>query len=138
MGRKLAKSSKRFRSSTLMLEKPPPMGVVTGPFKPTRVRSIDSITSLGMYSLYFSKASAPTAKVSQSNFTPVASRMRTVALVTSGPMPSPGIRVTLWLIKLGARLRLDALLSDLRDFLRLHQIFQLIHEFFDILEIQID
>ena len=43
----------------------------------------------------FSKASAPTANVSHSNFTPVASRMRTVAFITSGPIPSPGIRVTL-------------------------------------------
>ena len=30
---------------------PPPTGVVTGPFSPTRVRSIDSVSSLGMYSL---------------------------------------------------------------------------------------
>ena len=34
-----------------MLGKPSPTGVVTGPFSPTRVRSIDSISSLGMYSL---------------------------------------------------------------------------------------
>src|SRR5216683_740223 len=99
MGRKLAKSSKRLRSSTLMLAKPPPMGVVTGPFSPTRVRSMDSLSSLGMYSLYFSKASAPAAKLSHSNLTPVASSMRTVAWMTSGPMPSPGIRVTLWVMK---------------------------------------
>src|SRR5271169_112294 len=95
MGRKLAKSSKRLRSSTLMLEKPPLMGVVTGPFSPTRVRSMDSLSSLGMYSWYFSKASAPAAKLSHSNLTPVASIMRTVAWMTSGPIPSPGIRVTL-------------------------------------------
>jgi len=66
------------------------MGVVTGPFSPTRVRSIDSESSLGMYSWYFSKASAPAAKLSHSNLTPVASSMRTVASMTSGPMPSPG------------------------------------------------
>src|SRR6266481_6566751 len=129
IGRKFAYSSNFCLRATLMLEKPPPTGVVTGPFSPTCVRSMDSITSFGMYSPCFSKASAPTAKDSHSNFTPVASRMRTVALVTSGPMPSPGIRVTSWLIKLGARLRLEGLLSDLRDFLRFHQIFQLIHEF---------
>src|SRR5216684_2499252 len=99
MGRKLAKSSKRLRSSTLMLAKPPPMGVVTGPFSPTRVRSMESLSSFGMYSLYFSKASAPAAKLSHSNLTPVASSMRTVAWMTSGPMPSPGIRVTLWVMK---------------------------------------
>src|SRR5208337_4091788 len=99
MGRKLAKSSKRLRSSTLMLEKPPPMGVVTGPFSPTRVRSMDSLSSFGMYSWYFSNASAPAAKLSHSNLTPVASTMRTVAWMTSGPIPSPGMRVTLCAIK---------------------------------------
>src|SRR5258706_10448058 len=75
------------------------MGVVTGPFNPTRVRSIDSVSSLGMYSLYFSKASAPEAKLSHSNLTPVASRIRTAACVTSGPMPSPGMRVILCAIE---------------------------------------
>ncbi len=54
IGRKLAYSSNFFRSATLMLGNPPPTGVVTGPFKPTRVRSIDSIKSLGMYSPDFS------------------------------------------------------------------------------------
>jgi len=34
---------------------------------------MDSLSSLGMYSLYFSKASAPAAKLSHSNLTPVAS-----------------------------------------------------------------
>ena len=33
-----------------MLLNPPPMGVVTGPFNATRVRSMDSVNSLGMYS----------------------------------------------------------------------------------------
>ena len=42
MGRKLAKRSNCLRSVTLMLLKPPPMGVVTGPFKATPLRSIDS------------------------------------------------------------------------------------------------
>ena len=50
IGRKFAYSSNFLRSATLMLENPPPTGVVTGPFSPHRVRSIDSITSLGMYS----------------------------------------------------------------------------------------
>ena len=36
-----------------MLAKPPPIGVVTGPFSATRVRSIDSVSSFGMYSLIF-------------------------------------------------------------------------------------
>src|SRR5271167_1540343 len=93
-----------------MLGNPPPIGVVTGPLSPTWVRSMDSVSSFGMYSLYFSNASAPAMKVSHSNFTPVASRMRTVAWVTSGPIPSPGIRVILCAMSLilhrqsGARL----------------------------------
>src|SRR6267142_542613 len=78
-----------------MLGKPPPMGVVTGPFRPTPVRSMESISSFGMYSLYFSKASAPALVTSQSILTPAASRMRTVAPVTSRPIPSPGIKVIL-------------------------------------------
>src|SRR5271157_1289997 len=89
-----------------MLAKPPPIGVVTGPLSPTWVRSRDSVSSFGMYSLYFSNASAPAMKVSHSNFTPVASRMRTVAWVTSGPMPSPGMRVILCvIISIGASCR---------------------------------
>src|ERR1039458_4356257 len=51
MGRKLANSSNCLRNATLMLEKPPPMGVVTGPFSPTWVRSMDSVSSLGMYAI---------------------------------------------------------------------------------------
>ena len=42
-------------------------------------RQIDSSASFGMYSPYFSKASAPTLNDSHSNLTPVASRIRTVA-----------------------------------------------------------
>src|SRR5208282_1505526 len=134
-----------------MLEKPPPTGVVTGPFSPTRVRSIDSITSLGMYSPYFSKASAPTEKDSHSNLTPVASRMRTVACVTSGPMPSPGMSVTLWFMctfqkwpvasdQWPVKNRIRIALSDhwsLTTAFYFHQISQLVHELLHILEIQI-
>src|SRR5580765_1220768 len=150
IGRKFAKSSKRFLSSTLILEKPPPMGVVTGPFNPIWVRSIDSVSSLGMYSLYFSKASAPAAKLSHSNFTPVASRMRTTACVTSGPMPSPGMRVILCAInahvgtaapavqRSEAPLALSRRLAFwLGRFFCLQQILQLCHEFLHIFEIQI-
>ena len=42
MGRKLAKRSNFLRSVTLMLLKPPPMGVVTGPLRATLLRSMDS------------------------------------------------------------------------------------------------
>src|SRR5437588_5916279 len=40
--------------------------------------------------------SAPASRTSQSNSTPVASRTRRVASVSSGPVPSPGMRVTRW------------------------------------------
>src|SRR5689334_8938699 len=40
--------------------------------------------------------SAPASWTSQSNPTPVASSTRRVASVSSGPVPSPGIRVTRW------------------------------------------
>src|ERR1039458_2166697 len=153
IGRKFAKSSKRRRSSTLMLEKPPPMGVVTGPFSPTRVRSMDSESSFGMYSLYFSKASAPAAKLSHSNLTPVASSMRTVAWITSGPIPSPGISVTLCAIDfdhvgtaaLGCPASAARSASTLRHltlrFRRvfgLKQVFQFGHKFLHIFEVEID
>src|SRR3990170_3068380 len=40
--------------------------------------------------------SAPACRTSQSSSTPVASSTRRVASVSSGPVPSPGIRVTRW------------------------------------------
>src|SRR5216110_465880 len=40
--------------------------------------------------------SAPASRTSQSNSTPVASSTRRVASVSSGPVPSPGMRVTSW------------------------------------------
>ena len=96
MGRKFAKRSNCLRRVTLMLLNPPPMGVVTGPLSATLLRAMESLRSAGMYSPKISKASAPAAKRSHSHLMPVASRMRTTACVTSGPMPSPGMRVTLW------------------------------------------
>src|ERR1035438_7340446 len=140
MGRKLAKSSKRLRSSTLMLEKPPPIGVVTGPFNPTRVRSMDSLSSLGMYSWYFSKASAPAAKLSHSNLTPVASRIRTLAFTTSGPMPSPGINVTLYDIVVPSNWpeSVSGLGFGRRVVLGVEQFLQLSHELAHVFEIQIN
>src|SRR5579863_1537197 len=133
-----------------MLANPPPTGVVTGPFSPTRVRSIDSVSSLGMYSWYFSNASAPAMKVSHSNLRPVASMMRTVACVTSGPMPSPGISVILYDIT-GACLSGNtqdacykllrfhrALRSNLRNFFRPEEVLQLRHKFLHIFEVEIN
>ncbi len=94
MGRKFAYNSNFLRRVTLIDGNPPPTGVVTGPFSATRFRSIDATSSLGMYSPCFSNAPAPAANRSHANCTPVASRIRTTASVTSGPIPSPGISVT--------------------------------------------
>src|SRR5581483_1069062 len=43
----------------------------------------------------FSITSAPASRTSQSNSAPVASSTRRVASVSSGPVPSPGMRTTL-------------------------------------------
>src|SRR5690242_13455592 len=54
---------------------------------------MDSIVSSGIGSSNFSTAAIPASRRSHSNEAPAASRMRTVASVMSGPMPSPGINV---------------------------------------------
>src|SRR5215472_209503 len=98
-GRKFAYNSNFCRSATLIDENPSPTGVVTGPFSATRFCSIDSYSALGMYSPVFANASAPAANVCHSNSTsvaaPAASKTLTTAPETSGPIPSPGINVTL-------------------------------------------
>ena len=78
-----------------MLAKPPPIGVVTGPFS-ADVGAFDGFRQFfGNVFVIFLEGLGARLKVSHSNLTPVASRMRTVACVTSGPMPSPGMRVIL-------------------------------------------
>src|SRR6476660_9366636 len=148
MGRKLANSSNCRRNATLMLENPPPMGVVTGPLRPSPVLSMECVSSLGMYSPYLAKASDPAAKLSHSIFTPDASTMRTAALVTSGPIPSPGIRVTLCAINGVLKLLLISRSSLFRAgscfdglcfvFFAVEQRLQLRMEFAHILEISVD
>src|SRR5258708_6807952 len=119
-----------------MLGKPPPMGVVTGPFRPTPVRSMESISSLGMYSLYFSKASAPALVTSQSILTPAALSMRTVAPVSSRPIPSPGISVILCAMRL---LRSGLCFPGLQPFFfGAQQLLQFRAELVDVLEIAVD
>src|SRR6185437_10898106 len=148
-GRKLAYRSNCLRNFTLMLPKPPPTGVVIGPFNATRVRSMDAVSSFGMYSLYFSYASAPAWMVSHSNLRPVASRMRTTAAVTSVPMPSPGIRVILWVMRIGLieslnHRRIESLDRFQRGFrlrlcfLGLQQVFQFRHKFLHVFKVEID
>ena len=80
---------------TFALFSPKPTGVSSGPFSATRVRVIESIVSGGTPDgSPFLKTSAPASASSQSIGAPVASTMRRAASTHSGPMPSPGIRVT--------------------------------------------
>src|SRR5262245_17054909 len=73
------------------------MGVVIGPLSATPVSRIASSTSSGRgVPPYRSITSAPASRTSQSKSTPVASRTRRVASVSSGPVPSPGMSVTRW------------------------------------------
>src|SRR5436305_13163420 len=73
------------------------MGVVIGPLSATPFRRIESSTCSGSgLPPYSSITSVPACCTSQSNSTPVASRTRRVASVSSGPVPSPGIKVTRW------------------------------------------
>src|SRR3954454_11841565 len=88
--------SSSLRSATLTERKPPPIGVVIGPLSATPVSRIASRTSGGSgLPPCFSITSAPASRTSQSSSTPVASRTRRVASVSSGPVPSPGMRTTL-------------------------------------------
>src|SRR2546423_3639752 len=89
--------SSSLRSATLTERKPPPTGVVIGPFRATPASRTASSTCGGSgLPPYRSITSVPASWTSQSNSTPVASRTRRVAAVSSGPVPSPGMRVTRW------------------------------------------
>src|SRR4051812_6149546 len=74
------------------------MGVAMGPFNPRRVRPSDSNTVSGRTCPVSESALVPAFTRSQITSIPVASTARTVASATSGPMPSPGIRVMRWAI----------------------------------------
>src|SRR2546423_13112125 len=88
--------SSSLRSATLTERKPPPTGVVIGPLSATPVSRIASRTSGGSgLPPCLSITSAPASRTSHSSSTPVASRTRRVASVSSGPVPSPGMRTTL-------------------------------------------
>src|SRR6266404_304444 len=89
--------SSSLRSATLTERKPPPTGVVIGPFSATPVSRMASSTSGGSgFPPYWSMTSSPASRTSQSKSTPVASRTRRVASISSGPVPSPGMRTTRW------------------------------------------
>ena len=71
------------------------MGVVNGPFRAILTSLILSKVSSGSVSPCFSKAPAPASMTSQFMDTPAASITFCAAAVTSGPIPSPGIKTAL-------------------------------------------
>src|SRR5690242_5952307 len=75
------------------------MGVAVGPFSPTRVASSEASTSSGSRCPVLASAFTPASTRSHSIRTPVASTARTVAYATSGPIPSPGMRVIWWAMR---------------------------------------
>src|SRR5258708_19687662 len=83
-----------WRSATLTLRNPLPIGVVIGPLRATLFLRIEASTCSGSGVPNSAIAASPACWTSQSNSTPVNSRTRTVASQISGPTPSPGIRVT--------------------------------------------
>ena len=93
-GRTAAKRSSSVRSATFTLRKPVPTGVVIGPFRASMVDRIASSTRSGSGVPSASITPAPACWISHSIGTPVASRTVRAASETSGPMPSPGMRVT--------------------------------------------
>ncbi len=98
MGRRFEYKSNVWRSSTLTLGKPSPTGVVTGPFRAILFLVNESSSALGIVVLCFFNALAPARCVSHSMFTPAALMIASVGFVTSGPIPSPGINVTVCFI----------------------------------------
>ena len=93
-GRRQAYRSSSLRRATLTLRKPPPMGVVIGPLMATLVRRMDSSTCSGSGVPYSSMTSTPASRRSHSMGTPVAATTVSSAAASSGPVPSPGIKVT--------------------------------------------
>src|SRR5918997_1467938 len=87
--------SSSLRSSTLTERKPEPTGVVVGPLMPTPLCLSDASVSSGNGLPWRSYSSTPASRRSQRNSTPVASSTRRVASASSGPVPSPGMKVTL-------------------------------------------
>src|SRR5688572_5056454 len=119
-GRRFAYRSSALRSPTLTLVNPSPIGVVHGPLSATLFRVIESSSSAGSVWPVFSNAVTPASCRSQSIATPVASSTDVTAAVTSGPMPSPGINVSVCVVRgmvhpLAARGESPALHRDRRS-----------------------
>src|SRR3546814_19204593 len=92
-GRTLAYRSKRLRNSTLIEEKPPPTGVVSGLFRATRFLRIESMVAAGSNSPDLSSATRPASANSYCRPTSSASSTCSVASMLSGPIPSPRLTV---------------------------------------------
>ena len=84
-----------MRRPTFTLRKPEPTGVVMGPLMATLVSLTESMTACGSGVPYFSMTSAPASTSIHSICTPVAATATLVAAMISGPIPSPGMQVTL-------------------------------------------
>ena len=97
-GRTQAYRSNSLRRATLTLRKPVPTGVVMGPLMATLVARTASSTCSGRGVPYSPITPAPASCTFQLIWTPVASTTRRMALVISGPMPSPGISTTSWVM----------------------------------------
>ena len=83
-----------MRIVTLTERWPLPTGVATGPLSATLVSRIESNTSCGKSSPPLARLTSPTSRRRHSKATPVASITLSAASVISGPIPSPGIKVT--------------------------------------------
>src|SRR5947209_8414427 len=70
------------------------MGVANGPLSASLVSRIDARVAAGIGVPWVGMAPAPAAARCHSRRTPAASITSTAALTTSGPIPSPGMRVT--------------------------------------------
>ena len=93
-GRTLANSSNSLRSPTFTERNPVPTGVVSGPLSASAFLRMLSTVASGSGVPVASTAAIPASSSSQLNRSPVASSTRTVWAVISGPIPSPGMRVT--------------------------------------------
>src|ERR1039457_778746 len=116
-GRTFAYKSNACRSATLIERNPFPSAVSSGPFSASLVRRMLSSVVTGSGSLTAATAAAPASWRSHVMPARAASSRRTVASVIEGPIPSPGISVTVrdMLLRIG-------LWSDdqVRDFGREH------------------
>ncbi len=83
-----------MRRATLTERNPEPTGVVIGPLMATFVARTEAMTSSGSGVPRRASTAAPASWRSQAMATPLAAITVSRAAASSGPVPSPGIRVT--------------------------------------------